>query len=75
LSSSENPESAFQPPAGASRALVSMQREFLAKQIEEHRAKIAWRSSEAAQKEAERVTAAATIDRALTSRLRPNKSK
>ena len=63
LSNSENPESAFQPPAGASPALVSMQREFLAKQIEEHRAKIASLDRQAAQKEAERVTAAATIEK------------
>jgi hypothetical protein len=44
------PESAFQPPTGVTPALVSMQREFPAKQIEEHWAKIAWRSSEALRK-------------------------
>jgi len=63
LSDGDNPESEFHPPAGASPALVNMQREFLAKQIEEHRAKIASLDRQRAQKEAERATTAATIEK------------
>jgi hemolysin D len=63
LSDSDNPESEFHPPAGASPALVNMQREFLAKQVEEHRAKIASLDRQRAQKEAERATVAATIEK------------
>jgi hemolysin D len=63
LSESANLESEFHPPAGASPALVNMQREFLAKQIEEHRAKIASLDRQRAQKEAERATIAATVQK------------
>jgi len=63
LSGGENPESEFHPPAGASAALVSMQRAFLAKQVEEHRAKIASLDRQRAQKQAERDTTAATIEK------------
>lgn len=63
LSDSDNPESQFHAPAGASQALVNMQREFLARQIEEHRAKIASLDRQRAQKEAERATTAATIQK------------
>ena len=63
LSDGDNPESEFHPPAGASPAFVNMQREFLAKQIEEHRAKIASLDRQRAQKEAERATTAATIEK------------
>jgi len=63
LSDGDNPQSEFHPPAGASPALVNMQREFLAKQIEEHRAKIASLDRQRAQKEAERATTAATIEK------------
>ena len=58
---SDNPEGMFQPPAGASPALVNMQRKFLAQQIDEHRAKLAALDRQRAQKEAERATIAATI--------------
>jgi hemolysin D len=61
LSNSDDPQSEFHPPAGASPALVQTQREFLAKQLEEHRAKIAALDRQRAQKEAERATAEATI--------------
>jgi hemolysin D len=61
LSDSEDPQSEYHPPAGASPTLVKMQREFLAKQLEEHRAKIGALDRQRAQKEAERDTAAATI--------------
>ena len=63
LSDSNDPESEFHPPAAASAALVSMQRAFLAKQVEEHRAKIAALDRQRAQKEAERDTTAATIQK------------
>jgi hemolysin D len=61
LSDSDNPENLFQAPAGASPALVNMQRKFLAQQIDEHRAKLAALDRQRAQKEAERATIAATI--------------
>ena len=67
LSDSNDPESEFHPPAAASPALVSMQRAFLAKQVEEHRAKIAALDRQRAQKEAERDTTAATIEKLVAS--------
>lgn len=63
LKGGDNPEGEFHPPAGASPALVSMEREFLARQVEEHRAKIASLDRQRAQKEAERDTTAATIQK------------
>jgi hemolysin D len=63
LSGSADPQSEFHPPAGASPALVNMEREFLAKQVEEHRAKIAALGRQRAQKQAERETTAATIEK------------
>src|SRR3974390_2088226 len=41
LNQSDNSETAFLPPSGASLDLISMQRQFLAKQIEENKAKLA----------------------------------
>ena len=58
---SDNPEGMFQPPAGASPALVNMQRKFLAQQIDEYRAKLGALDRQRVQKEAERATIAATI--------------
>jgi hemolysin D len=63
LSAGADPLTAFNPPAGASPALVNMEREFLAKQVEEHRAKIASLDRQEAQKRAERETAEATIQK------------
>ncbi len=63
LSGVDDPVSQFQPPADASPALVAMQREFLAKQVEEHRAKLASLDRQRAQKQAERDTIAATIQK------------
>ncbi len=63
LSDSDNPQSVFQPPIGASSGLVAMQREFLTKQVEENRAKLATLDRQRAQKEAERATTAATIQK------------
>ncbi len=63
LSDSENPESVFHPPTGANSDLIAMQRKFLAKQTEENRAKLASLDRQRAQKEAERATTAATIQK------------
>ncbi len=63
LSDSDNPQSAFQPPIGASSGLVAMQRGFLIKQVEENRAKLAALDRQRAQKEAERTTIVATIQK------------
>jgi hemolysin D len=56
-----DPMAAFQPPEGASPALVEMHRQFLLSQTEEYRAKIAMLSRQREQKEAERATIAAAI--------------
>ena len=61
LSDGDNPESAFEPPAGASADLVAMQRQFLLKQMEEYRANLAALDGQRAQKEAEANTITATI--------------
>ena len=61
LSDSNNPESMFQPPAGASANLLATQKEFLARQTEEYHANLASLDRQRAQKEAERNTIAATI--------------
>jgi hemolysin D len=63
LSQSDNSETAFLPPSGASLDLIAMQRQFLAKQIEENKAKLASLDRQRAQKEAERATVSATIQK------------
>ena len=63
LSDDDNPQSQFHPPAGASEALVAMQRQFLTRQTQEYRAKISSLDRQRAQKEAERDTIAATISK------------
>ena len=63
LSDNGNPQSEFRPPAGASEALVAMQRQFLTRQTEEYRAKLSSLDRQRAQKEAERDTIAATISK------------
>ncbi len=63
LDNSDNPESEFQPPSGASPDLISMERKFLFQQIEEYRAKLASLDGQRAQKAAERDTIVATIDK------------
>ena len=63
LSDSDNPQSQFHPPAGASAALLAMQRQFLTRQTEEYRAKLSSLDRQRAQKEAERDTIAATISK------------
>ena len=63
LSDNDNPQSQFQPPVGASEALVAMQRQFLTRQTEEYRAKLSSLDRQREQKEAERDTIAATISK------------
>ena len=63
LSDADDPQTEFNPPAGASPAQVKMQQAYLAKQVEEHRAKIATLDRQQAQKQAEPDTAAATIQK------------
>jgi hemolysin D len=63
LSDSDNPEDVFQPPAGASPDLIAMERQFLTQQTDEFRAKLASLDRQRAQKEAERDTIAATIEK------------
>jgi hemolysin D len=53
----------FHPPEEASREMIATQRQFLRDQIEEQRAKIAALDRQRAQKEAERNSIAATIEK------------
>src|SRR6516164_1685344 len=53
----------FDPPGGAPAALVATQRKFLADQAAEQQAKLAVLDRQRAQKEAERATTAATVDK------------
>jgi hemolysin D len=61
LADGENPAADFRPPADASAALVSAQRQLLLNQVAEYRSKIAALTRQEAQKEAEQGTIAATI--------------
>ena len=61
LSDSDDPQASFHPPELASSDLIAMQRHFLAKQVDEFRAKLASLDSQRAQKEAENATVAAGI--------------
>jgi hemolysin D len=61
LAAGDDPAANFLPPAGASPALVSAQRQLLLNQLTEYRAKIAALARQQAQKEAEQATIAATI--------------
>ena len=63
LSNASDPLSEFLPPPGAAPQLVAMQRQFLLNQLAEHRAKIAGLEHQQAQKEAERDTISATIEK------------
>lgn len=63
LSDSDDPESAFHPPAGARPDLIAMQRQFLIQKTEEYRNKLAALDRQQAQKEAERSTVAAMISK------------
>jgi hemolysin D len=61
LADGSDPLAGFEPPKGASAALIATQRRFLLDQTAEHRAKLAALDRQQAQKEAERTTSAATI--------------
>lgn len=63
LSPATDPEAAFQPPADAPPDQVAMQRDYLLKQIAEYRAKIDAIDRQRDQKQAERDTIQATIDK------------
>jgi membrane fusion protein, hemolysin D len=56
-----NPLEDFRPPAGASRVLIEMNRQFLISQTAEQQAKLAALDRQIAQKEAERDTTVASI--------------
>src|SRR5499427_108562 len=66
LDGGNNPAADFTPPADASPALISAQRQLLLNQVTEHSAKIAALAGQQAQKEAEQATTAATIHKLET---------
>jgi hemolysin D len=66
LSDADDPLTAFVPPANASSAAVEMQREYLAKQTAEYRAKIDALDRQCDQKKAEYATIEATITKLST---------
>ena len=59
----DDPLAEFKPPADASRSLIEMQRRLLASQMAEQKAKLASTDGQIAQKEAERATIRASIDK------------
>ena len=63
LSGKDDPLAAFTPPQGAPSELIQMQRRFLVSQIAEQNAKIAAIDRQVAQKEAERATIKASIEK------------
>jgi hemolysin D len=63
LSDAKDPASEFNAPPGAAPELVAMERQFLFNQIAEHRAKIAGLEHQQGQKDAERGTIVATIEK------------
>jgi hemolysin D len=63
LADTDDPLAAFQPPDGANPALIAMHRQFLVAQTNEHKAKIAALDGQKAQKEAERATISATVNK------------
>jgi hemolysin D len=60
---SEDPVGNYVPPVGAPPEMVATQRQFLHDQVEEQRAKVAALDLQRAQKQAERDTVAATVDK------------
>src|SRR5215468_3006467 len=62
----DEPVAAFKPPADAPRPLADMQRRLLASQVAEQKAKLASTDRQIAQKEAERATIKASIDKLHT---------
>src|SRR6476660_6206723 len=63
LAGRADPLEDYNPPEAASPALIEMQRQFLRSQVAEHSAKLAEIDRQQSQKEAERATVAATIDK------------
>jgi hemolysin D len=63
LAEHPDPLQDFQPPNGASPTLIEMQRQFLLTQSKEQSAKLAEIDRQRAQKEAERATITATIEK------------
>jgi hemolysin D len=63
LTTGRDPLASFEPPAGASPALVTTQRQFLLNQITEQDAKLAALERQQGQKEAERATSAAAVNK------------
>jgi hemolysin D len=63
LAGNENPLDDFRPPESASPESIEMHRQFLVTQTAEHRAKLAEIHRQEAQKEAERDTILATIEK------------
>jgi hemolysin D len=66
LSGNPDPIAVFDPPAGADPSLLEMQRQLLLSQMSEQKAKLATLDRQLAQKQAERVTIAATIEKLQT---------
>ncbi|SED87114.1 hemolysin D [Rhizobiales bacterium GAS191] len=63
LAGTADPLADFAPPAEAASAVIATQRQFLMNMLEEHRAKLAALDRQRTQKEAERASIAATIDK------------
>jgi hemolysin D len=63
LADDDNPLAHFEPPPEASALQIATQRQFLINQVAEQRSKIAAIDRQRAQKEAERATSAATVDK------------
>jgi hemolysin D len=63
LSGNADPVADFHPPEAAPPSLIAVQRRFLMEQTAEHRAKLAALDRQKAQKEAERATIGATINK------------
>jgi len=63
LAGGDDPMADFMPPADADPTLITTQRALLLNQVAEHHAKIAALARQQAQKEAERATTAATIQK------------
>ena len=63
LAKKVDPLTDFDPPPGASPEAIATQKQFLLDQVSEHRAKLTALERQQAQKEAERATAAATIEK------------
>jgi hemolysin D len=63
LADGVDPLADFQAPEGATPALIAMQQQYLTNQTNEHRSKIAALDRQKAQREAERTTIAATIEK------------